>query len=166
MHEIKKFLNEIGILFIEETITEETIVPGILIRNGALIVDPEKLLYPGDLLHEAGHIAVTPVEERTAVGGDMGKGKDYSAAMGEEIMAICWSYAAAIRLGLPPEFVFHPNGYKGASDWYIEQFTSGSYIGLPGLQWLGLCYDQKNAAAQGVPPYPHMIKWLRGKAVL
>lgn len=161
MHQVENFLRDIGIPVIEETITAETFLPGILIRNGTIVIDREKMLYPGDLLHEAGHIAVMAPEERMAKSGSMSDGKDGPTAGGEEIMAICWSYAALVHLGLPPEFVFHPDGYKGASDWYIEQFTSGTYIGLPGLQWLGLCYDEKKAPEHGVPPFPHMTRWLR-----
>jgi len=161
MQLVENFLNEIGIPVIEATITEDTFLPGILIRNGTLVVDREKLLYPGDLLHEAGHIAVMAPEERTAKTGNMSNDKEQSVAAGEEIMAICWSYAALAHLGLPPEYLFHPDGYKGASQWYIEQFTSGIYIGLPALQWLGLCYDEKNAAINNVPAYPHMVRWLR-----
>ena len=53
------FLAEIGIPVSETTLSQSTFVPGILIDQGRLLVDPAKLLYPGDLLHEAGHIAVT-----------------------------------------------------------------------------------------------------------
>lgn len=161
MQKIEDFLREIGIPVVEETITEDTFLPGILIRNGVLVVDREKMLYPGDLLHEAGHVAVMAPEHRAAKKGNMSEGQEQATAGGEELMAICWSYAALVHLGLPPEYVFHPDGYKGASDWYIQQYTSGSYIGLPALQWLGLCYDEKNSKEQGVAPYPHMIRWLR-----
>lgn len=161
MQVIKDFLNEIGIPYMEETITVDTFLPGILIRNGAIIVDTEKLLYPGDILHEAGHIAAMEPGVRNASGGNVGVLVDKNTAMGEEMIAIAWSYAASVKLGLPPELIFHPDGYRGASDWYIEQFTSGNCPTLPLLQWAGFCYDEKNAAKHNVPPYPHMIRWLR-----
>lgn len=166
MESVEHFLTQIGIPVIEETITEDTFLPGILIRNGTLVVDRAKMLYPGDLLHEAGHIAVTPPEERVTKAGNMSDDKNMNESAGEEIMAICWSYAAAVHLGLPPEYVFHPEGYKGASKWYIEQFAAGIYIGLPALQWLGLCYDAKRAQEHQVAPYPHMIRWLREKPAI
>jgi len=57
---IAKFLNEIGIRTIPAKLDRQTFLPGILIREGQLLVDEEKLAFPGDLLHEAGHLAVAP----------------------------------------------------------------------------------------------------------
>ncbi len=144
-------------------INEDSFLPGILIKEGMLIVDEEKLKYPGDLLHEAGHLAVMTEEDRKAKTGNIGEAdaEEQSKAMGEEIMAIAWSYAACVEMGLSHEVVFHEGGYKGASDWYVEQYASGSAIGLPALQWIGLCYDHKNAKEKNSKPYPHMIKWKR-----
>ena len=51
---------------------------------------------------------------------------------------LLWSYAAAKKIGLAPEVVFHEDGYKGEAIWLREQFESKNYIGLPLLQWLGL----------------------------
>lgn len=158
---ITEFLNQIGIEIRYRPIEEETFLPGVLIDKGSLVIDREKLLYPGDLLHEAGHIAVMQPAERLSVSGNIGMHKEQQQSDGEEMMAIAWSYAALVFLKLDPSVVFHPQGYKGASDWYIEQFTSGSFIGLPTLQWIGLCYDEKNAEANHAAAYPQMIKWLR-----
>lgn len=158
---ITTFLNEIGIETIFRAIDQETFLPGILIDRGRLIIDEEKLLYPGDLLHEAGHIAVMKPEDRVASSGNIGEERTKNDADGEELMAIAWSYAALRHLDIDPEVVFHPTGYKGAAGWYIEQYTSGNFIALPVLQWIGLCYDKKNASLHGVLPYPNMIKWLR-----
>ena len=35
--------------------TEAIFLPGLQLENGAIIIDPEKLFYPGDIIHEAGH---------------------------------------------------------------------------------------------------------------
>jgi hypothetical protein len=118
------------------------------------VVDPERLLYPGDLLHEAGHLATMLPARRDSTGPNVG------SDMGDEIAAQTWSYAAAIRLGLAPEIVFHPNGYKGAADSLIRIYCDGS-AGVPLLQWMGLTLEPTRAAAMSVPPYPHMIRWLR-----
>jgi hypothetical protein len=83
------------------------------------------------------------------MGGNVGEGDPQ--AMGQEIATILWSYAALNAMKLPPEVIFHPNGYKGASDWHIENFTSGNYIGLPLLQWMGLANED----------FPAMQRWLR-----
>ncbi len=151
------FLREIGIPVSIGTIDTDTFLPGILIQGGGMLVDPAKLTYPGDLLHEAGHIAVMMPEDREQLAGDAAKG-----GMGDEIVAILWSFAAAQKINLPEEIIFHPGGYKGASAWYIDQFRNQqNYIGLPLLEWMGLTASPAKAQTLGVPPFPHMLQWLR-----
>lgn len=158
---IIEFVRSIGIEVNFDTITEETFLPGILISNGRLIIDKAQLLYPGDILHEAGHIAAMPAAERNSLRGNIGMVKEASEALGEEMMAIAWSYAACVTMGISPEIVFHEHGYKGASQWYISQYTSGNYLSLPLMQWAGFCYDKTQAALNNALPYPSMIRWLR-----
>ena len=94
--------------------------------------------------------------ERAAAGSNAG------SDMGDEIAAQCWSYAAAVQLGLAPEIVFHPAGYKGAAQKLIQVYRDGC-AGVPLLQWMGLALDPARAAASSTGPYPHMIRWLRGE---
>ena len=54
---VLRFLEKIGIPFQLITLNTETHLPGILIENGSLQIDLEKLSFPGDLLYEAGRIA-------------------------------------------------------------------------------------------------------------
>jgi len=151
---IAAFLEEIGIEVIPCELPEPGFLPGVLIERGRMLVD-ESLLNPGDLLHEAGHLAVMTTEERAERRHNVGKD------MGEEIGAICWSYAALVHLGLDPEVVFHPNGYKGQSQGFIQTFREGHQVGVPLLQWMGLTLDEKNARNRGLPAYPAMLRWLR-----
>jgi hypothetical protein len=152
---IMQFLVEIGFQFREADLSQQkTFVPGIAIDRGAFLIDRSRLLYPGDLLHEAGHLAVMTNERRTRIQGDAGK----KAA--EEMMAIAWSYAAAVYLGLEAKVVFHEAGYKGGSESLIDNFTQGRYIGVPMLQWIGLTAEEKRARELGIQPYPAMIKWV------
>ncbi len=148
--QIAGFLREIGLTVRLATLEEETFLPGVTLEPGGLVVDPDKLMYPGDLLHEAGHMAIMLPEERGKAGADLGN----------EIGAQCWSYAAAVHLGLAPEVVFHPAGYKGSAQWLAAQYSAGN-VGVPLLQWMGLTLDAAHAAEQGVAPYPAMVKWLR-----
>lgn len=152
---IAAFLTEIGIPVEAQSLSADTFLPGVRIDRGRLLVDEARLAHPGDLLHEAGHLAVMLPDRRATVQDSPGDD------MGEEIAAICWSWAALTHLGLPPEVVFHPAGYKGSSEWFIEVFQAGQPQGLPLLQWYGLTFDARNAAAHGVAPYPHMRHWLR-----
>jgi hypothetical protein len=147
--QICHFLQQIGIQSHFVTLEQETFLPGIAIDRGSLQIDLEQLKYPGDLLHEAGHIAVSTPAERVVKGGNITENDP--DAMGPEIAAILWSYAAAKAAGISPETVFHPHGYKGASDWHLEQFASGNYIGLPLLTWMGMTDGD----------FPAMKHWLR-----
>lgn len=84
-----------------------------------------------------------------------------SQADGEEMMAIAWSYAACVHLGIDPTVVFHPAGYKGSADWYLEQYQNGTPLYVPLLQWAGFCHDNINAGKNNTLPFPHILKWLR-----
>ena len=103
--EILNFLTEIGIKYQLTPIQEITFLPGILIHNGELHIDEDKLLHPGDLLHEAGHIAITPKTNRAHLSGDV-----FQCGHGgsEEMAAIAWSWMALKQIGLQPEVLFHP----------------------------------------------------------
>ena len=152
---IVPFLEEIGLPVRFGTVGGDSFVPGIRLQHGELVVDITHLTFPGDLLHEGGHLAVMPPERRACVDGDAGK----SAA--EEMMAIAWSYAALVHLDLDPAVVFHAGGYRGDSASLIENFTNGRTFGVPLLQWLGMTYEPTQAAEHGADPYPRMIRWLR-----
>lgn len=154
-----EFLNNIGIKTQLQKIVGESFLPGLSIENGHIIIDKEILKYPGDILHEAGHIAVVPNIERTTLSATTIEKRQNREA--EEMMAIAWSYAACIHLGLDPYFVFHDNGYKGGGSNIADNFKEKRYFGLPMLQWIGLTFDEKNAADLNEKPYPNMIKWLR-----
>ena len=74
-------------------------MPGIDIRQGTILVDEARLAHPGDLLHEAGHLAVADPAERG--------GARLSPSDGDEMAAIAWSWAALKHLDLDPAIVFH-----------------------------------------------------------
>lgn len=149
------WLRQIGLSVRLAPLGGETFLPGVSLEPGGLVVDPERLLYPGDLLHEAGHLAIMPPAQRTSTGSNAG------SDMGDEIAAQTWSYAAAVHLGLPAETVFHSAGYKGSAQKLIEVYREAN-AGVPLLQWMGLTLDSKRAVAESVAPFPHMIHWLRG----
>jgi hypothetical protein len=143
------FLESIGLPVRTSAVPGPTFLPGIVIEAGVLVIDEERLLYPGDLLHEAGHLAILPRDARSAVHGDIGPDGGY------EVGAIAWSYAAAIHLLIDPALVFHEAGYRGGSACILENFAAGRYIGVPILQWVGLTTAET---------YPAMRAWLRENA--
>ena len=98
------FLQSIGIDVFYKTIEGKTFLPGIIIENGAIAIDKDKLKYPGDILHEAGHIAVVPAAERNTLSEhDIAERANSNA---EEMMAIAWSYAACVHLDIDATFCF------------------------------------------------------------
>ncbi len=125
---ILAFFDEIGLPYRLAELHENTFLPGIKIETGSLLIDLNQLRYPGDQLHEAGHIAVSDEQARSGLSGDM---KDAGHRGGEEMAAIAWSWAALKKIGLAPEVLFHPDGYRGASGTYIEAFTHQWGFGFP-----------------------------------
>lgn len=148
------FLQRIGIPVHFRSFDGKEFLPGISISNGEIVVNRDSLKYPGDILHEAGHIAVVPASERSSLNAQSIADREMREA--EEMMAIAWSYAACVHLGIDATFVFHDNGYKGGGSSIAENFREGRYFGVPVLKWVGMCNnpDEENG-------YPKMIKWLR-----
>ncbi len=143
------FLDKIGIEHEESKIEGPVFMPGMTIQNGKLIVDPPAVKYPGDLLHEAGHIAVTAAERRNIMNGDIA-----TENAGEEIATLLWSYMAAREIGIPPEVVFHPAGYKGDSEWLVTNFNNKTFIGYPLLNWMKIVEKKEDGDLR-------VISWLR-----
>lgn len=156
---IAEFLISIGIEVLPAELTGDTFLPGILVEGGRLLVDESRLTYPGDLLHEAGHLAVAEGRVRKSLGGEVIiPGADMNAV---EVQATAWAYAAVRHLGLDPKILFHEGGYMGKSKGLLFTYGVGVYPGASGLQALGLTATGEEARQRGVPPYPHMLKWLR-----
>lgn len=151
--DVLDFFEAVRIPFRFGTISTYSFLPGILIQEGRLVIDMELLRYPGDLLHEAGHIAVTPTSERRSLTGDVHKCGHGPA---DEMAAIAWSWAALQKMGGDPEFLFHAQGYKGGSKTYIQAFSSGGGFGYPLLAWYGMTEMPGHPEA-----FPKMKRWLR-----
>ncbi len=153
LQRLVEFLEEIGLKVRRGALPEGTFLPGIQLEPDGLMIDEARLAHPGDLLHEAGHLAVlTPGQRRVA-------GENLDSGPGEEMAAIAWSYAACVHLGLDAAVVFHDQGYKGEGLTLRENFTAGRYIGVPLLQWYGLTREDTDGTGAAV--YPRMERWLR-----
>jgi hypothetical protein len=152
------FIRQIGLKVSLEGIPGKTFVPGILIRNGGLVIDKSRLTYPGDMLHEAGHLAVMPAAIRKTMNDDLGNDPIHQ---GGELMAIAWSYAACVHLEIDPHIVFHEHGYKGGGAEIVENFNAGRYFGVPLLQWYGMTKERPQLPADIT--FPKMLCWLNPK---
>lgn len=150
LDQMLRFLAAIGLSVRETSLDRAGFLPGLLIENGELLLDRSQLLYPGDVLHEAGHLAVTPAAERALLQANITE--NHPERDGDELAVLPWTYAACRHLGLPPAVVFHPAGYKGASEWLIQSFDAGQHLGLPLLVWMGLATTEE---------FPRMRRWLR-----
>lgn len=155
------FLAEIGVNVIEKELNETTFLPGLALGPNCIYLDAEKLQFPGDILHEAGHIAVASPSDRKKIGTEL-QAVDWPS-QGEEIATMLWSFAACKHLELPLEFVFHAGGYKGSSNWLMDNFGSGNYIGLPFFEWTQMAYSDEKATEMNVQPFPKMVRWVREK---
>ena len=141
---ITGFLDEIGIPWTCTPLDDGQFLPGVRIENGVLQFDRDTLRWPGDLLHEAGHIAVTAPSQRATLGGNL------EVTPADEMAALAWSYAAAIGCGIDPAIVFHEGGYKSGGAQLVAQYATGFGAGVPMLQWYRMS-----------PNFPSMISWLR-----
>ncbi len=156
---IVEFLTAIGIKVVPTQLLDgDCFLPGILVDGGRLLVDEAKLTYPGDLLHEAGHIAVAPRSVRSELSGEVIiPGADMKAV---EVQVTAWAYAAVLHLDLDPKILFHDGGYGGRSQGLLCTYGAGVYPGAFGLQQAGMIVAG-DADELGVAPYPNMLKWMR-----
>ncbi len=142
---IVAFLDQIGLTVGIGANLGETFLSGLAIRGGEIAIDPAVRVWPGDLLHEAGHIAVTEAAARAELDQPPADG-------GTEMAAIAWSVAAAHACGVGLDVLFHQEGYKGDAAWLRGAFEAGKPFGVPLLTWYGLTSDAE---------FPAMRRWLR-----
>lgn len=153
------FLRSIGLRVDEENLEAPGFLPGIAIRDGGLVVDRARLQWPGDLLHEAGHLAVMPATLRPLQTGALHDCEHVPHA--GEAEATAWAYAAACATGLPAAELFHEGGYHGCGPRLATTYRCGVYPGLHGLMQAGMAHGIAQARELGTQPYPHMLRWLR-----
>jgi hypothetical protein len=154
---IVQFLRSIGLVVEPAELQGDTFLPAIRIVQGGLRYDPARLQTPGDLLHEAGHLAISP--DRMLLNDAIDNQSPDAAT--DEVEAIAWSWAALVHLGLPGEVLFHPAGYKGQSESLLMAYRLGVHVGASGLARRGLCLLPAQAEGSGVQAYPHLRRWLQ-----
>ena len=157
LQKITEFINNIGISCEEGIVDQHTFLPGVEIMDGAIVYDSIMLDNYGDLLHEAGHLAILKKSDRrtsenSEVIGDL---NDEQA----EKAAIAWSWAALRELNIAPSVVFHSDGYRGGADVIIEKFENDNYVGVDTLEWLDMTTAYKPKSNEAV--FPEMKNWLR-----
>jgi hypothetical protein len=156
---IVSFLTGVGIPVREGFVAPDSFLPGLSILHGSLLYDHATLKWPGDLLHEAGHIATVPNAMRAALSDSLDESPSIPHA--GEVEATAWAYAATVHLGLDASVLFHAEGYDGRSAELIVTYTNGVYPGCFGLAQAGMTMLGAAAISASTIPYPHMTKWLR-----
>lgn len=178
------FLREIGIPVAvdksEEEISDKSFLPDIRVSNGGLIVNSDKV-FPGDLLHEAGHLAVIPQHFRHLADKrlrdvfetmrdflfeyeqNLGIGEEDLLTRGiahsEESEATAWQYAAAQAIGLPDKWLFPKDSYNGLAHETLAELKASVYFGIDGLHLAGWT-SIGNTPEHGLPVYPELAFWL------
>lgn len=148
-------IEAIGIPVRSAALEDGLMLPGVKIDRGCLLVDEARLLYPGDVLHEAGHIAMLPPSERARIVGTLPEDG------GQETAALAWSYGLAVAFDLPLEVVFH-DAFKAGGPWLREVFPAGGLLGTPLLQaWDMTRIPDAPPGFEHLPLFPKMAKWLR-----
>lgn len=151
---IAGFLAGIGIDIVVESLAEPSLLPSMTVRKGAIVVDPAVMAWPGDLLHEAGHIAVSPPEQRATR-------PSVSDDPAEEMAAIAWSVAAARACDVPLDVLFMEAGYRGGAQAMCDAFAGDAApFGVPLLAFWQMTTHPTRAGA-GDTVFPAMRRWLR-----
>jgi hypothetical protein len=183
---IVAFIQDLGIPIRDGDVPADAFLPGVRIEGGGLVIDRAALFTPGDLLHEAGHLAVVPARYRHRIGADVDAGVaevraqakasgdadpvlDGLEGLGGELQAIAWSYAACCHLELPLEIVFRPGAYGtdkngGAHPMMIaQQIELGFFPGLHRLIQAGMTAQPQSLLHPDAPPggFPAMRLWLQ-----
>ena len=151
--QIGAFLDGIGIA-LETAPVGESQLPGLTVFHGRVRIDPDVPAYPGDLLHEAGHLAVSDPASRASI-------ERIEPDPGDEMAAIAWSVAAARACDIGLDVLFFDDGYLGAAKAFRENFAAGRTLGVPMLAAFGMTAEPHRAAEWEMPAFPVMTRWLR-----
>src|ERR1051326_6795330 len=140
------FLASIGLQTAPAVLPKAGFLDGLMISRGVLLIDEARLVFPGDLLHEAGHLAVVPAERRTLLDGNAG------GDPGEEMAAIAWSYAAALYLGDRPRRSLSLRWLFRRIAGHLEQFCPKALLRRANARVAGPCRGQRNCGPHAGGP--------------
>lgn len=180
IRKVLSFLDEIDLpyTFIEDG-SESGFLPSIKVVDGGLHIYGS--VFPGDILHEAGHLCTIPLYFRSQANGDLREVFQALSAFIEsnaaglmqypedplvrgalqcsDPEATAWQYAAAQYIGLPDTWVFPPDSYSPEGpESILLSLRTNTYIGINGLQAAGWTSIRKNPV-RALPVYPEFAFW-------
>lgn len=173
---IVDFLRSIGLRVEYGKVPSRSFAVGVAIVRGGLVVSPRAS--PSCLLHEAGHLAITPTRYRGWMTGNLDLGSiermiaDYTARRAQFALddsdllyravvscsdpeASAWAWAAGKHLGIHEEDVIRDSDYDGGGASVRLGLRIRRYPGINGLRFAGMC------ERRGAGSYPTMLKWLQ-----
>lgn len=163
-------------------------LPGVRIEKGVLQVSPAASA--GDLLHEAGHMAVLPPRVRVRASDDVDRATHYACEIAirfihnpdhpfhraliqaDDTSAIAWAWAVGMRIGLSPEEIIEDEKYGARLGWLalddgmVADHESAEPLrqGLASGHDLGV-HGLHHAGLCRLPRhsdgFPTLIKWLQ-----
>lgn len=162
----------------------ESFLPNVEILDGGLVVRPG--VFPGDILHEAGHLATMPAQFRPLATGQL---REAFAAMSRYLEAnpmglatypedpvargvmqcsdpeaTAWQFAAGQHLGMPDEWLFPLGSYAGDAVAVLLSLKAGGHMGINGLQAAGWTLNRANPFRPNIPVFPQLAFWLHSGA--
>jgi hypothetical protein len=170
------FLNEIG-LPCSVSPGVKGFLPGVRIELGTLLVDPNA--FPGDVLHEAGHLATMPGRFRRQASDNIDTvlrlmldtvdfsnpdvGEARAAIQCGDPEATAWAWAAGEHIGLVPGQIIALSHYGGTGGEIREMLRARAYVGIHGLSSAAFCVTRPGAMEKirGLPAYPKLAMWLQ-----
>lgn len=163
----------------EEADLKDAFIPYVRVEAGGMTISGA--VFPGDILHEAGHLAVIPgdfrplaVDSLSAVMNAMTKyiennphglaqwpedPTSRAILQSGEAEATAWQYAAAQAIGLPDEWLFPPDSYEGESAQVLQYLKSKTHLGVNGLQAAGWTVQRKQEYRESAV-FPALNFWL------
>jgi hypothetical protein len=160
-----RFLESIGIGY---TLVDEAngFINHIDIRDGILLISPAALV--SDILHEAGHLAVFPVNFRHRVNSDIEDCLDgifyeletlgpehpgnVSMMHCSDTEATAWAWAAGKHLGIADADIITDQSYEGEGATIRLMLSMRAYFGINGLIASGMTSKHT---------YPTLNKWVQ-----
>lgn len=173
--QISEFLNQHDIELIHLNEAIHGFVSGVKIKKGTLLVGNNATL--DSILHEAGHLAITPKPFRHLMSGNLSSGlkkmfevlSDKNLDPDSELMrhsiqcsdpeATAWAFAAGRLLGFKDDLIILNSSYDGEGALVREMLASNAYVGIHGLRHAGMCAHGIAARSRGIPAYPQMLRW-------
>lgn len=172
LDKVVAFIDSIGIPIQKGKVPKSSFLPNIAIKRGGIVYNDE--VCTADILHEAGHLAIIPLQYRDICSGDMDKSaqKIWNKAQknghmeidtpifrqliqASECEAIAWSWAAGKYIGLADEEIItdDPRHFNGEGEEIREYLSLNSHFGINGLRAGGMLDSVKS--------YPQLTRWVQ-----